>query len=278
MAKRLLDKGHTVTGYNRTKSKAEWLLKEGMQWADSPRQVCEAADFTISMISDSAALTEVAEGPDGVLAAIGEGKLWIEMSTVNPSLSASIAERVSAKGGDMVDSPVSGSVATLEQGKLSMMVGGRREAFEKIKPILADIGPRATYIGENGLALAMKLAANISVAVQILAFAEGVLLAEKSGIDRETAVDVLTHSVLGSALVQYRGPFVLKMPEEAWFNVNMMQKDLLLALELGRSLDAVLPTASIANDLMTASRGMGYGDQDFAVVFKTLQRMSGVTE
>ncbi len=278
MVKRLLEKGHAVTGYNRTKSKAEWLIDLGMVWAGSPREVCEAADMTLSMVSDSKAVTEIAEGPHGLLAGLSTGKILIEMSTIKPGVSVAIAERAREKGGDMVDVPVSGSQQTLRDGKLSMMVGGRPETFEKVKPILADIGPQTTYIGENGRALAMKLAANISVAVQILAFAEGVLLAEKSGVDRKTAVDFLTHSVLGSALVQYRGPFVLEMPEQAWFNVNMMQKDLLLALELGRELDTVLPTASTANDLMTVSRGMGFADQDFAVVFKTLERMSGVTE
>jgi 3-hydroxyisobutyrate dehydrogenase-like beta-hydroxyacid dehydrogenase len=278
MVKRLMEKGHTVTGHNRTKSKAQWLIDLGMVWADSPREVCEASDMTLSMVSDSKAVTEIAEGPDGLLAGLSPGKILIEMSTIKPGVSVAIAERAREKGGDMVDVPVSGSQQTLRDGKLSMMVGGRPETFEKIKPVLADIGPRTTYIGENGRALAMKLAANISVAVQILAFSEGVLLAEKSGVDRKTAVDVLTHSVVGSALVQYRGPFVLEMPEQAWFNVNMMQKDLLLALELGREVDTVLPTASIANDLMTVSRGMGFADQDFAVVFKTLERMSGVTE
>ena len=278
MVKRLMEKGHTVTGYNRTQSKAKWLIDLGMAWADSPREVCEASDMTLSMVSDSKAVTEIAEGPDGLLAGLSTGKILIEMSTIKPGVSAAIAERAREKGGDMVDVPVSGSQQTLRDGKLSMMVGGRPETFEKVKAILADIGPRTTYIGENGRALAMKLAANISVAVQIVAFAEGVLLAEKSGVDRKTAVDVLTHSVMGSALIQYRGPFVLQMPEQAWFNVNMMQKDLLLALELGRELDTVLPTASTANDLMTVSRGMGFADQDFAVVFKTLERMSGVTE
>lgn len=275
MAKRLLEKGHAVTGYNRTKSKAEWLIEEGMQWADTPRKVSEAADITISMVSDSAALTEVADGPNGIVAGLGEGKFLIDMSTVNPAVSCAVAEKVREKGADMIDSPVSGSVSTLQEGKLSMMVGGRPETVERLRPVLLDIGPRVTYIGENGRALAMKLAVNISVAVQLLAFSEGVLLAEKSGIDRETAVDVMTHSVVASPLLQYRGPFVLDMPEGAWFNVNMMQKDLLLVLELGRQVDVPLPTASIANELMTAARGMGYADQDFAVVFKTLERMSG---
>jgi 3-hydroxyisobutyrate dehydrogenase-like beta-hydroxyacid dehydrogenase len=276
MVNRLLDKGHTVTGYNRTRSKAQWLIDRGMRWADSPREVVEAAGITLSMLTDSAALEEVVAGPGGVLAGIAPGKIFIDMSTVSPAISRELADRVRAKGGEMVDAPVSGSVITLEQGKLSVMVGGRPDTFEVVKPLLLDLGPKVTYVGANGLALVMKIATNLSLAVQMLAFSEGVLLAERSGIARETAVDVLTHSVIGSPMVQYRGPFVLKMPDEAWFNVNMMQKDMLLALELGRQVKVPLPTTSATNQLLTAARGLGLADRDFAIVFEVLARLSGI--
>jgi len=275
MVNRLLSKGHNVTGYNRTRSKSEWLVKKGMKWADSPRGVATAADVTFSMVTNSAALGAVANGPDGFLAGLTKGKTLIDMSTVSPTYSREIAVKVREKGADMVDAPVSGSVITLQEGKLSVMVGGRRETFEKVKPLLNDVGPKVTYVGENGLALVMKIATNLSLAVQMLAFSEGVLLAEKSGIARETAVEVLTHSVIASPMVQYRGPFVLKMPEEAWFNVNMMQKDMVLALELGRQLDVPMPTTSVTNEFLTAARGMGMAEKDFAVVFDALARMSG---
>lgn len=276
MVNRLLSKGHTVTGYNRTRAKAEWLIQKGMKWADSPRAVAAAADIVFSMVTNSAALQAIAEGPDGMLAGLKAGKILIDMSTVSPSFSRSMAEKVREKGADMVDSPVSGSVITLQEGKLSVMVGGRQKTFETVKPLLHDIGPKVTYVGNNGLALSMKIATNLSLAVQMLAFCEGVLLAEKSGIARETAVDVLTHSVVASPMVQYRGPFVLKMPEVAWFDVNMMQKDMLLALELGRQLDVPLPTTAITNEILTAARGMGMADKDFAVIFDVLARLSGV--
>ena len=276
MVNRLLDKGHTVTGYNRTRSKAQWLIDRGMRWADSPREVVEAAGITLSMLTDSAALEEVVAGPGGVLAGIAPGKIFIDMSTVSPAISRELADRVRATGGEMVDAPVSGSVITLEQGKLSVMVGGRPDTFEVVKPLLLDLGPKVTHVGANGLALVMKIATNLSLAVQMLAFSEGVLLAEKSGIARETAVDVLTHSVIGSPMVQYRGPFVLKMPGEAWFNVNMMQKDMLLALELGRQVNVPLPTTSATNQLLTAARGLGLAERDFAIVFEVLARLSGI--
>ena len=277
MANRLLGKGHRVTGYNRTRSKAEWLVKKGMQWADTPRAVVDASDVTLSMVTNSAALEAVMNGPEGMLAGGKPGKIFVDMSTVGPAFSREIAEKVREAGGDMVDSPVSGSVITLQEGKLSVMVGGRKETFEKVKPLLLDIGRKVTHVGANGQALVMKIAVNLSLAVQMLAFSEGVLLAEKSGIKRETAVDVLTHSVIGSPMVEYRGPFVLQMPEEAWFNVNMMQKDMLLALELGRQLNVPMPTTAVANEFLTAARGMGVEEKDFAVVFDVLAKMAGVS-
>jgi len=276
MAARLLAKGHIVTGYNRTRSKAQWLVDQGMKWADSPRAVCEAADVIFIMVTDSKSLEAIAEGRDGLLAGLGPGKVVIDMSTVSPAVSRAVAARVREKGADMVDAPVSGSVVTLEQGKLSVMVGGNRSTFDRVKPLLEDVGPKVTYVGGNGLALSMKIAINLSLAVQMLAFSEGVLLAEKSGIARETAVDVLTHSVIGSPMIQYRGPFVLGMPEEVWFSVNMMRKDMVLALEMGRQLDVPLPTTAVTNEMLTAARGMGFAEFDFAVVFEALARMSGV--
>jgi 3-hydroxyisobutyrate dehydrogenase-like beta-hydroxyacid dehydrogenase len=278
MVARLLEKGHTVTGYNRTRTKAQWLIDKGMRWADSPRAVCAAADATFSMVTNTAALQAIAEGPDGMLSALGAGKTLIEMSTVSPEFSRSLSDKVRQTGADMVDSPVSGSVITLQQGKLSVMVGGRAETFERVKPLLLDIGPKVTHVGGNGLALCMKIASNLSLAVQMLAFSEGVLIAEKSGIAREVAVDVLTHSAIASPMIQYRGPFVLEQPEEAWFDVNMMQKDMLLALELGRKLNVPMPTTAVSNEFLTAARGMGWEKLDFAVIFDVLARMSGVAK
>ncbi len=276
IANRLLARGHAVTGYNRTRAKAESLAASGLRLADSPRDVARAADVTFVMVSNSSAVEAVANGPDGFVGGLDPGKLVVDMSTISPAVSRMIAERVRRRGAEMLDVPVSGSVATLEQGRLSMMAGGKREAFERVEPLLKDIGPTVTYVGGNGLAVSMKIAANISVGVQMLAFAEGILLAEKSGIPRATAVDVLTHSAVASPMLQYRGPFVVKMPDEAWFTVNMMQKDLLLALEMGRQLEVALPSAAASNEWFTAARAMKLGESDMAAVFQALARTSGV--
>jgi 3-hydroxyisobutyrate dehydrogenase-like beta-hydroxyacid dehydrogenase len=276
MVKRLLDAGHMVTGYNRTRSKAQWLLDQGMQWGETPAAVAQAVEVLFSMVANTAALQAVTGGADGVVAGLRPGSIFVDMSTVSPTVSRTVAAQVAATGAHMLDAPVSGSVTTLEEGKLSIMVGGDRAAYERVVPILQDIGPKVTYVGPNGLAAAMKVATNLSLAVQMLAFSEGVLLAEKSGIARQTAVEVLLSSVIASPMVKYRGPFVLGLPEEALFDVNMMQKDLLLALEMGRELDVPLPTTAVTNEMLTAARGMGMAERDFAVVFEVLARMSGL--
>ena len=277
MVKRLLEAGHTVTGYNRTKSKADPLIKMGMHWADSPQAVTETSDIIMSMVTSTQAVQAITQGSNGILAGLTPDKIYIDMTTMSPDYSKELAAQVTAEtGAKMLDAPVSGSTITLEQGKASFMVGGDEGAFEKVKPVLEDIGPNVFHVGENGKAVAMKIAINLSLAVQMLGFSEGVLLAEKSGIPREKAVEVMMSSVIASPMVIYRGPFVLGHPDEVLFNCTMMQKDLNLAQELGQKLDVPLPATSTTNDFLSAARGMGLGDYDFSIIFDVLARMSGI--
>jgi 3-hydroxyisobutyrate dehydrogenase-like beta-hydroxyacid dehydrogenase len=278
MAKRLLDAGHAVVGYNRTAAKAQPLVATGMTLAPSPRQVAEAAEVVFSMVTNTEALDAIAHGPDGVLAGLRRGGVWAEMSTVSPAATRRLAEEVRARGATLLDAPVSGSVATLEQGQLSFMVGGDPAALERVRPYLLAIGPTITHLGGNGLAVSMKIATNLGLAVQMLAFSEAVLLAEKSGIARERAVETLLKSVIASPMVKYRGPFVLGMPAEAWFDVGMMQKDLGLALELGRERGMPLPMTALTQEFLTAARALGLGAYDFAVVFDVLARLAGLRD
>ncbi len=275
MVKRLLDAGYPVTGYNRTKSKAQWLLDAGMRWAESPAAVARAADVTFSMVTDTAALRSISDGAGGVLAGLGPGKVYVDMSTVSPAASADLAVRVAARGAQMLDAPVSGSVSTLEAGRLSIMVGGEHAVFERVKPVLEAIGPKVTHVGPSGRAVLMKIATNLSLAVQMLAFSESLLLAERGGIPRATAAEVLLNSVIASPMLLYRGPFVLQMPEKAWFDVNMMQKDMGLALEMGKRLNVPLPTTAVTNEMLTAARAMGLEKKDFAVLHRVLEQMAG---
>jgi 3-hydroxyisobutyrate dehydrogenase-like beta-hydroxyacid dehydrogenase len=278
IAKRLLDAGHTVAGYNRTREKAQWLVERGLDLKDTPRDVAESADVVFSMVTSTKALHAVADGPDGILAGLGPGKIYVDMTTGAPADSRALAERVAESGAAMLDAPVSGSVSTLEEGKLAIMVGGDENAVERVKPILLDVGPTVKRIGDNGQALLLKIAINLSLHVQMVAFSEGLLLAEKDGIDKEVAVDAMLNSVIASPMLKYRGPFVLEQPEEAWFDVDMMQKDMNLALEAGREHDVPMPTTAIANELLTTARAMGLAHRDFAIVYDVLARMAGLKE
>jgi 3-hydroxyisobutyrate dehydrogenase-like beta-hydroxyacid dehydrogenase len=276
MTKRLLAAQHEVIGFNRTRDKAEWLTELGLRLVDTPREVAEQADVVFSMVTNTKALDAVTEGPDGILAGLAAGKVYVDSTTGTPDASRALAARVAETGAVMLDAPVSGSVSTLEEGRLSIMVGGDEAAFRQVEPILLDIGPTVTRIGGNGQALLMKIAINLSLHVQMVAFSEGVLLAEKDGIPREVAVDAMLKSVIASPMIKYRGPMILKQPEEAWFNVNMMQKDMNLALEAGRKLNVSLPTTATANELLTAARGMGLEEYDFSIVFEVLAQMAGL--
>lgn len=276
VARRLLAAGHELHGWNRTPEKAAPLVAEGLVLEESPRAVAEQSDVVFTMVTNVPALRAVAEGEDGIIAGLGPGKVWVDMTTAAPAVCRELTERVRETGADMVDAPVSGSVSTLEEGRLSIMVGGNEETFRRVEPILLDIGPKVTRVGDNGQALLLKIAINLSLHVQMVAFCEGLLLAEKDGIDREVALDVMLGSVIASPMLKYRAPFILDMPDEAWFNVNMMQKDMLLALEAGRQLDVPMPTTAITNELLTAARAMGLEHNDFAVVYEVLAEMAGL--
>jgi 3-hydroxyisobutyrate dehydrogenase-like beta-hydroxyacid dehydrogenase len=276
IVRRLLAAEHEVSVWNRTRDKAEPLLEAGARWAESPRQVAERGAIVFTMVTNTAAVQAVTEAEDGILAGLEPGKVYVDMSTASPATTRALADKVASVGADMIDSPVSGTSLTVDQGKASLMVGGDAEVVERARPVLEAIGPRVIHVGPNGAAVTMKIAVNLSLAVQMLAFSEGVLLAEKSGIAREKAVEVMLASVIASPMVAYRGPLVLGHPEEVWFDCRMMQKDLNLALELGRQLEVPLPTTAVTNELLTAANGMGIGERDFAVLFDVLAAMSGV--
>jgi 3-hydroxyisobutyrate dehydrogenase-like beta-hydroxyacid dehydrogenase len=273
---RLLLAGHTPLGYNRTRSKAQPLIDKGMRWAESPRAAAEGSDIVLSMVTNDEALDAIASGPDGMLAGLRAGKIWVELSTVSPTTIRALAERVAETGAELLDAAVLGSPLTIRQGKLLTICGGDEETFELARPVLLDVGPTVRRVGEIGHAKVMKVALNLNLPVQILALSEGVLLAEKSGIPREVALEIMLGGVVCSPMLAYRAPFILDMPEKAWFDVGMMQKDLNLAQALGRQVDVPLPTTSVANEMLTATRAMGMEQYDFAVLFHTLARMAGL--
>jgi 3-hydroxyisobutyrate dehydrogenase-like beta-hydroxyacid dehydrogenase len=277
MAARLLAAGYPVYGEERSRERAQGLVDAGLKWCDTPREVAERADVVFTSVPDDGALALIASGADGILAGLDASKTWIDTSTVNPRTSRELAKRVRAQGATMLDAPVSGSVPQVQSGTLTIMVGGDADAYARVEPILRELGS-PTHIGENGQGLVLKLAINISLAVQMLAFSEGLLLAERAGIDPHLASDVMTRSAIGSPMLKARAELVFDLPEDAWFDVNFMQKDIGLALQTARELHVALPSARTADRVLKVALGFGYGRRDIAGLFEVLGRLTGNRE
>jgi 3-hydroxyisobutyrate dehydrogenase-like beta-hydroxyacid dehydrogenase len=273
MAARLLAAGHTVYGESRDRRHAHDLEQQGLVWRDTPREVAEAAEILFTSVHDDGVLEGVASGPDGILAGLVEAKIWVDVSTVSPHASRELAKQARARGAAMLDAPVSGSVPQVTAGTLTIMVGGDQQSYARVEPILRELGT-PTHVGDNGQGLVLKLAINISLAVQMLAFAEGLLLAERSGIDPKLAVDVMTQSPIGSPMLKARADLVLDLPDEAWFDVELMQKDVVLALDAARQLGIPLPSAAAADEMLTLARASGYGRRDIAALFEVLAHLT----
>jgi 3-hydroxyisobutyrate dehydrogenase-like beta-hydroxyacid dehydrogenase len=274
MAARLLAAGYAVHGEARRRERSQHLIDDGLQWCETPREVAESAEVLFTSLPDDTSLEQVASGPDGILEGLAGGSVWVDMSTVSPHTSRELALRVSSRGATMLDAPVSGSVPQVQTGTLTIMVGGDRDAYRRVEPLLRELGA-PTYIGRSGLGLVLKLAINVSLAVQVLAFSEGLLMAERAGIERELAVEVMSASPIGSPMLKARAPLLLDLPQEAWFDVGLMQKDLVLALDTARQLRVPLPSAATADGLLTVARGLGYERRDLAAVFEVLARLAG---
>jgi 3-hydroxyisobutyrate dehydrogenase-like beta-hydroxyacid dehydrogenase len=274
---RLMNAGHQVTGWNRSRDKAAPLIKAGMRWADTPRGVAEQSEIVFSIVTDAKAVRNVTLGPDGIVSGIGKGCIFIDMSTIEPEESRAVAEEFEKAGAIMLDGPLSGSPVTVTQGNASIMIGGDEEAYERVKPVLLAIGPKVTRIGGNGLACQMKIAVNLLLMVEVVCFGEAVALAEKGGVERAVALDAILKSVAASPVLGYRGPFILEgnMPKVPLADVTLQQKDMLLALNLGRRLGSPVPLAAAANEMMNACRGLGIDANDFVVAHQVYRRLGG---
>jgi 3-hydroxyisobutyrate dehydrogenase-like beta-hydroxyacid dehydrogenase len=269
MAARLLSSGHEVYGVERHREHAQSLEEAGLRWRHTAREVAEAAEILFTSLPDDAALQSAASGPDGILAGLAAGRIWVDVSTVSPRVSRELAGRANEHGAAMLDAPVSGSVPQVQAGTLTIMVGGDEDAYRRVEPVLRELGT-PTRIGENGQGLALKLAINISLAVQMLAFSEGLLLATRDGVDPQLAAEVMTESPIGSPMLKARAPLVLDLPEEAWFDVRLMHKDIALALAMAQELDIRLPSAAVANEALTQAEELGYAGRDIAALYQVL--------
>jgi 3-hydroxyisobutyrate dehydrogenase-like beta-hydroxyacid dehydrogenase len=274
---RLIAAGHAVTGWNRSREKAQPLIAAGMKFAATPRAVAEQSEIVFSIVTDAAAVKSVALGPDGIVFGLRKGGIYIDMSTIDPDASRAVAAEFAKAGSIMLDAPISGSPVTVRAGQASVMVGGDEAAFERATPVLLAIGPKVTRIGGNGLACQMKIAVNLLLMVEVICFGEAIALAEKGGVAREVALDAVLKSVAASPVLAYRGPFILegKMPAVPLADVTLQQKDMLLALDLGRKLGSPVPLAAAANEMMNACRGLGIDANDFVVAHQVYRRLGG---
>jgi 3-hydroxyisobutyrate dehydrogenase-like beta-hydroxyacid dehydrogenase len=274
---RLLDAGHRVTGWNRTPEKATPLRDLGMEWADTPREVALASEVVLSIVTDAPAVESVALGEDGVIAGLPADGIYADMSTIDPEASRRISAAFADAGRVMLDAPLSGSPISLQQNRASVMVGGDPDAYDRVKPVLEAIGPTVSYIGTTGMAMQMKVAINLCLIVEMVAFSEAVALAEKGGVDRAVAVDAMLKSVVASPVMGYRGPFILEgnMPDKPLADVTLQQKDMLLALDLGRRQGSPVPLAAAANEMLNACHGLGLSHRDFVTVFDAYRMMGG---
>jgi 3-hydroxyisobutyrate dehydrogenase-like beta-hydroxyacid dehydrogenase len=274
---RLMQAGYTVTGWNRSRDKAQPLIEAGMKFAETPRAIAEQCEIVLSIVTDATAVKAVALGADGIISGLRKGGIYIDMSTIDPDASRSVAAEFFKAESIMLDGPISGSPVTVKAGQASVMIGGDEAAFERAKPVLLAIGPKVTRIGGNGLACQMKIAINLLLMVEVICFGEAIALAEKGGVAREVAVDAVLKSVAASPVLGYRGPFILegKMPPVPLADVTLQQKDMILALDLGRRLGSPVPLAAAANEMMNACRGLDIDSNDFVVAHQVYRRLGG---
>lgn len=277
---RLLAAGHPVTGWNRTKEKAEPLFKLGMLWADSPSEAARESEVVFSILTDTAAVKSVALGENGIIAGLRKDAVYLDMSTIDPDGSRAIAVEFAKADLTMLDAPISGTTLTLSKGNASLLVGGDKAAFARVQPVLLAIGPKVTHIGAQGLAVQLKVALNMTLVIEVIGFCEGVALAEKGGVPREIAVDAFLKSVVASPVLHYRAPLILegRISDAIYGNVNLQQKDMLLALDLGRKMGVPVPLGAAANEMLNACRGLGLAHHDFVAVYEVYRRLGGMSK
>ena len=277
---RLIAAGYAVTGWNRTKAKAEPLVKLGMRWAESPRQLAAGSEIVFSIVTDSEAVKALALGESGIISGLRKEAVYLDMSTIDPEVSKAVGAEFAKAGLIMMDTPISGTTLTIGQGKASLMAGGDKAAFDRVQPVLLAIGPKVTYIGAQGLAVQLKVALNMTLVIEVIGFCEGVALAEKGGVPREVAVDAMLKSVVASPVISYRAPLILEghISDATYGDVNLQQKDMLLALTLGRRMGVPVPLGAAANEMLNACRGLGLDQHDFVTVYEVYRRLGGMSK
>lgn len=276
MAINLVKAGFEVSVFNRSRDKASPLEQAGARVAANPADAARGADYVMSIVSDSAASEQVLIGKDGAIESLKPGALVIDSSTISPMVSRKLACHVAGKQASFLDAPVTGSKHGAEKGELTFMIGGDREAFDRAMPVLRVLGKKHIYCGAHGAGLSAKLAQNVIQSAMVEVFAEGFVLAAKSGVKPETMFEIVQASLARAALTDFKAPFIFKGDFTPYFPLKWMHKDVTLAMEAAFAQGVPMPAAAAVKEVYGAARAQGKGDLDYAAVITFLEELAGV--
>ena len=277
MSRKILEAKYPLTVWNRKKEKAGALISAGAKWAESPKAVAQASDLVITMVTDSAASEEVICGKNGILEGAHPGLILIDMGSIAPEMSRSIAERARSKGVPMLDAPVTGNPKVASEGKLGIMVGGPKETFDACLPIFEKMGVKIIHVGENGKGTTLKLINNLIMGVALEAVAEALVLASKAGIDPRKVLEITSVGGARTGAMETRGPRMINHDFSPHFSISNMHKDLSSALKLAEEVGVSLPATSISREILRAAKSQGKGDLDSCSVITVLEALANTT-
>lgn len=272
MAGNLLNSGHELVVYNRTKQKAEGLLKNGAKWADSAREAAAQSKILFTMLANPEVVEEVALGKEGFLDSLSEGSLWVDCSTVNPSFSKRMAEEAEKRRIRFLDAPVSGTRGPAEKGELVFLVGGKQEDLNEVRPLLDVMGKQVLYQGEKGKGASIKLVINLMLAQSMVAFAEAVNLGEALGLSKEMVIETLLNLPVTAPSLKGKKDKILQNEYSPDFPLTLIQKDLQLVSQTAYENNLALPSANIAKEIYALAKQQGLADLDFSAVFQFLSK------
>lgn len=272
MAANLVKAGNKLVVWNRTPDKCAPLVQLGAQQAQSPADVIAACDVTFAMVSDPEASLELLFGTGGVLEAMGEGKSYVDCSTVDPHTAIEVGQSITEQGGRFLEAPVSGSKKPAEDGTLIFLCAGDQTLLDEVRPVLDVMGKATHYLGATGQAARMKLVINMIMGSMMTGFGEGLALAQKADLDVSELLAVLDEGAMANPVFRLKGPRMAAGDFSTAFPLKHQQKDMRLALQLGEDLTQPLPAAATANALFLRAKEAGFGDDDFSAVFKAIRQ------
>jgi len=277
MARNILKAGYPLTVQNRTRDKTRELEKAGAQVASSPGEAARSADVVITMVSDPPAVREVVLGPQGVVHGARRGAVLIDMSTISPADSRSLADEMGKFGISLLDAPVSGSVQGATDGTLAIMVGGDRSIFTESEPLFRTMGDKIFYTGPQGSGSTMKMVINLVGAAALMSLGESLVLGTKAGLDPKQIIQVLEAGAMRSALISLKGPRILRRDFSAQFPLKLMHKDLGLILATAAREGVSLPVTALIKELYQVACSRNQGDLDYSAIITILEELNGVT-